>query len=69
MNVRSSFKDLVLRFLVEFAVIVVGVLVALGIDSWASDQAVRSEEVDAKRLLRAEFLSNLPRLRYSARPT
>ncbi|HSM05077.1 MAG TPA: hypothetical protein VK858_10635 [Longimicrobiales bacterium] len=62
MTVRTAPRAILLRFLGEFAVIVVGVLVALAIDSWANDQALRSEEADAKRLLHAEFTSNLARL-------
>lgn len=62
MTVQPASRAILLRFLGEFAVIVVGVLVALAIDSWANDRALRSEEAEAKRLLHAEFTSNLARL-------
>ena len=50
------------RFLGEFTVIVVGVLVALALDSWVDDRAARQDETEARILLRSEFELNSARL-------
>jgi len=50
------------RLVGEFGIIVVGVLVALAIDSWWSERQERTEERDVTALMLFEFQSNLQRL-------
>jgi hypothetical protein len=50
---------LVLRFVGEFAVIVLGVLVALGVDAWSEDRDAESRELDLLQSLETDLRGSL----------
>lgn len=55
---------LAIRFVGEFAVVVLGVLVALGVDAWAEDREAASREVELLESLATDLRSSLELLRH-----
>ena len=63
MTLRKNWRELFFRFSAEFAIVVVGVTIALWADSWVSDRGDREQEFARLRALQDNLTETLDSLR------